>query len=259
MIKKVYNRILEISPDSQQITVLDGRVYRRNGKYYPSISTILQSFPKGRHYDDWLKRHGYNADYIVDQAAKDGTAVHNLIERYLDGEQLNYLDQNGNPTMHPDIWQMFLHFVEFWTKYKPTLIEKELLLFSDEMEIAGTTDMVCEIELNGVVERWIIDHKTSNSLHTSQELQTAAYQKCYEECYGIPIDRRGILWLKSSSRKEDPTGKKIKGKGWELAESDRTYEEDLTIFKHVYEIFKIENPKFKPVEEQFEISVKLEQ
>ena len=34
-IKRSYNRILEISEDSQQITMPDSRYYRRNGEYYP--------------------------------------------------------------------------------------------------------------------------------------------------------------------------------------------------------------------------------
>ena len=256
MIKKIYNRILEISEDSQQITTLDGRFYRRNDEYYPSVSTILQCYPKSSYYEDYLKRHGYNADYIRDKAAQEGTLVHSMIEQYLNGEEINYLDKNGNPKMEPEIWKMFLHFVEFWVKYNPTLVESELLLFSDELKIAGTTDLVCEIQNGDVAERWIIDFKTSNSLHTSQELQIEAYKKCYEECYGIPVNRTGILWLKSSSRTEDKTGKKIKGKGWELVESDRTYEENIEILKSVLKIFHIENPKFKPVEDQFVTSVK---
>lgn len=257
MIKKTYNRILEISEDATTISTIDGRFYKRNGEYYPSISTILQYYPKNRHYEEYLKRHGYNAEYMVEKAAREGTMVHDMIEKYLDGEELTYLDKNGDPKMEPHIWQMFLHFVEFWTKYKPTLIEKEILLFSDKKKIAGRTDLICEIQNGEVIERWMIDHKTSNSLHTSQELQLAAYKEMYEEDYGVKIDRIGILWLKSSSRKEDSTGKKIKGKGWELAESDRTFEENIEIFDAVHKIFLIENPKFKPVEEQFDTVIKL--
>jgi hypothetical protein len=44
-----------------------------------------------------------------------------------------------------DVWQMFLRFVDFWEEYKPTLIEAEVHLFSDEIKVAGTCDMVCEI------------------------------------------------------------------------------------------------------------------
>jgi hypothetical protein len=40
-IKHSYNRILEISEDAKQITMPDSRYYRRNGKYYPSITYVF--------------------------------------------------------------------------------------------------------------------------------------------------------------------------------------------------------------------------
>jgi len=41
---KKYKRILEISEDSLMVTTLDSRFYRRNGKYYPSITHVLSAF-----------------------------------------------------------------------------------------------------------------------------------------------------------------------------------------------------------------------
>ena len=67
---------------------------------------------------------------------------------------------------------MFLRFVEFWEEYNPKLIEAEVHLFSDELRVAGTCDMVCEIEIDGKTELWIIDFKTSNNLQTTYDLQT---------------------------------------------------------------------------------------
>ena len=54
-IKHSYDRILEISEDAKQITMPDSRYYRRNGKYYPSITYVLSAYPKGKHFEDWLK------------------------------------------------------------------------------------------------------------------------------------------------------------------------------------------------------------
>ena len=34
-------RIVEYSADNKQVNVLDQRFYRRDGKYYPSITSIL--------------------------------------------------------------------------------------------------------------------------------------------------------------------------------------------------------------------------
>ena len=249
-IKTPHNRILQISEDAQQITMPDSRYYLRNGEYYPSITYVLQYYPKGKHFEDWLKQMGNNADYIMRKSAEDGTKVHNMIEDYLNGEELNFLSKDNIPLYDVEVWKMFLKFVEFWETYKPELIGTEIHLFSDEEKIAGTCDLVCKIE----DQIWIIDYKSSNHLHTIYEFQLAAYDKCYEECFGVKPDRRGILWLKSSKRK--PAKDKIQGKGWELFESNRTQEENLNLFRTIKTIFDIENPNHAPAFTEFKTSVK---
>jgi hypothetical protein len=240
--KQSYDRILQISDDHKQITLPDSRFYRRNGEYYPSITHVLSYYPKGKHFEDWLKKVGYASEYIVKKAAEEGTQTHNLCEDYLNGEECSFLNQYGNPAYPPHVWQMFLNFVDFWETHKPTLIETEVHLFSDKLKVAGTCDLV--IELNG--ERWILDLKTSNHLQTTYDLQTAVYSECYSECYGKTIQRRGVLWLKSKSRGEDKTGKRLKGKNWEIVESERSQEANLSIFGNVKALFDLENPSPKP-------------
>ena len=256
MIKKSYKRILEISSDHKQITLPDSRYYRRNGDYYPSITHVLQAYPKGKHFEDWLKKVGNSAEWIVKKAAEEGTKVHEMIEEYFEGKELSFLNSEGLPKMDPKIWQMFLNFVDFWETYKPTLIETEVSLFSDKLKVAGTCDLVCEITLDGKLERWVIDFKTSNHLQTTYDLQGAVYAQCYEECFGKKVDRVGVLWLKSMSRGEDKTGKRLKGKNWEIYESPRSQENNLDIFKAVKKIFDLENPKHKPATTSFKTIVK---
>ena len=77
----------------------------------------------------------------------------------------------------------------------------------------------------------------------------------YKECYGKTADRIGVLWLKSKSRGVDNSGKRLKGKKWEMVESPRTQEENLEIFKSVKNIFDLENPKHKPLTTSFPTSV----
>ena len=249
-IKQSYNRILEISDDATQITLPDSRYYRRNGKYYPSVTYVLGYYPKGKFFENWLKQVGFSADYIVKKAAEEGTQVHELAEEYLNGAELNFLDERGRPQYNPDVWQMFLRFVEFWETHKPILIETEVHIFSDELKVAGTCDLI--VEING--ELWLLDLKTSNQIQTVYELQTAVYGQCYEECFGKKIDRFGILWLKSSKRgaKKD----KMQGKGWEVVESSRTFEENIDIFKTVKRLFDLENPTHSPVFTEFRTTAK---
>lgn len=250
-IKHSYNRILEISEDAQQITLPDSRYYRRNGEYYPSVTYVLSYYPKGKYFEDWLKKVGYSAEHIVKKAGEEGTQVHELAERYLNGEEINYLNQYKSPQYSPDVWQMFLGFVEFWETYNPKLIETEVHLFSDELKVAGTCDLICEID----DKLWVLDLKTSNSIQTIYELQTAVYGKCYEECFGKTPDHYGILWLKSSKRKFNK--EKMQGKGWEVVMSGRSQEENLDIFKTVKKLFDLENPRAEPHFEQFKTTVKL--
>ena len=248
-IKKHFGRILEISDDHKQITLPDGRYYQRNGEYYPSVTYVLSYYPKGKFFEDWLKKVGYSADYIVKKASEEGTQVHEMIEAYLNGEELKFLE-HGRPMYNPNVWQMFLRFVEWWEEYNPTLIEAEVHLFSDKLKVAGTCDLVCEI--NG--ELWVIDFKTSNHLQTTYDLQTAMYAQCFEECFGKKVDRTGILWLKSSKR--GPKKGKMQGKGWEVYESSRTMEENLDIYRAVRTLFDLENPNHKPAFTEFRTTAK---
>jgi hypothetical protein len=249
-VKKRYNRILEISEDAKQITLPDSRYYRRNGLYYPSVTYVLSCYPKGKFFEDWLKKVGYSADYIVRKASEEGTQVHEMIEDYLNDKELNFLSLTGNPQYDPLVWQMFLRFVEWWETYNPTLLETEVHLFSDELRVAGTCDLVCEID----GELWVVDFKTSNNIQTTHELQTAVYSQCYKECYGKLADRQGILWLKSKRRK--PAEGKMQGKGWEMVEMKRTHDQNIDIFLTVKKLFDLENPRHSPIFTEFRTQVK---
>ena len=164
-----------------------------------------------------------------------------------------FIDENGHIKCPFKVWEMVLKFDDFWTKHKPTLIESEIHLFSDKYKFAGTSDLI--VEMNN--ERWIIDMKTSNSLHTSYDLQLAAYAKAWDELYEEKIDKVGILWLKSSKRGEDKKGEKIQGKGWELYESPRNIKENFELFEKVYDIFKLENPNPEPMLNSFPMTLQL--
>jgi hypothetical protein len=145
---------------------------------------------------------------------------------------------------------MFLRFVDWWETYNPKLIETEVHIFSDKLKVAGTCDMICEID----GELWVIDFKTSNHLQTTYDLQTAVYGKCYEECYGKKADRYGVLWLKSSKR--GPKEGAMQGKGWEMYESKRSQEENVDIFKTVKKLFDLENPRHSPIFTEFRTTAK---
>ncbi len=244
-------RIVEYSADNKQINVLDQRFYRRNEEYYPSVSSILNYFPKNQFFHSWLKDVGHNSDIIAAKAAAEGTQVHNAVESFINGNEINWIDEYGNAIYSLDVWKMILKFADFWNTHKPELIATEYHLFSDNHKYAGTADLI--IKLKGKV--WLMDVKTSNSLHTSYDLQLASYAKAWNETHDTPIEETGILWLKAATRGEGK-GDAIQGKGWQLksvGDIDRNFE----MFLKIYDIYKLENPDAKPATELLPISIKL--
>ena len=241
--KQEYNR------DFKQITTNDSRFYEDGNRTYPSVTYVLSYYPKGRNFEDWLKKVGYASDFIAKKAADEGTLVHNLAERYLRGDKIDLMDEDQNPKYDLKIWKMFLRFVDFWETSKAELIETEVFLYSDALNIAGTCDLICKIN----DEICVIDIKTSNHLQITYELQSAIYARCFEECYDQKVDKVGILWLKSPKRsyKEGV----LQGKGWEVFESKRSMDENIEIYKHVRAIFDLENPTLKPISEKWPTSV----
>jgi hypothetical protein len=251
--KKSVTRILDIDPTSKRVSILDNRFYSRNQDYYPSVTSILQFMPKGKFFETWLKDVGHNADVIARKAADEGTQVHDAIEKYLKGEKIQWLNEEGYSNYSMDVWKLILKFHDFWTTHKPTLIESEIHLFSDQYKYAGTCDLVVEIDN----VRWLLDIKTSNSIHTSMDLQLAAYAQAWNETFEEKIEKTGIIWLKSSKRGEGK-GDKMQGKGWEIYEPTRTFEENLKLFNSIHELFKLEYPNPKPSSEQFPIEIQLD-
>jgi len=244
-------RIVEYKEGDKQVNVLDSRFYRREDKYYPSVTSILNYFPKNQFFHSWLKDVGHNSDIIAQKAANEGTQVHNAVEAFLNGEEIQWLDENGSAKYNMDVWKMILKFADFWNTHKPELVAAEYHLFSDEHEFAGTADLV----VRWMGNLWLLDVKTSNSLHTSYDLQLAAYATAWNETHNEKITHTGILWLKANTRGEGK-GHKIQGKGWEVKVIG-DIEDNFKMFKNIQEIYKLENPNHKPSTEILPTSVKI--
>lgn len=235
-----------VDNEAQQVNVADERFYRSKNvpdTYYPSVTTILEAYYKGYGFHEWLKQVGYNADEILKKAGEQGSNVHALIDNYLQGFPVSWLDDNGKMLYTLNEWQMFTKFVEFWTTFKPEKIVHEFGIVDDVLKFGGTIDFVGKI--NG--EMWLIDWKTSNYIHKTYELQIAAYATIWNRLNpSHEIKRTGILWLNSATRGADKKGKNIQGEGWQLKEFDRHYSEAFELFKHTQAIWNEENPNYKP-------------
>jgi len=155
------------------------------GKKYPSITTVLSGRNK-EGINRWRNHVGNDvANQIMRSAAKRGTAVHTLVEDYLNNEELSRQD------VLP---------VALFTLLKPELDNinniriQEGGLYSDEYGVAGRVD--CIAEYKGKLS--VIDFKTSTKEKKEEWvenyfIQGSAYCQMYEERYSQSIDQVVIL------------------------------------------------------------------
>tara|TARA_B110000259_G_scaffold187855_1_gene243660 strand:- start:38 stop:820 length:783 start_codon:yes stop_codon:yes gene_type:complete len=244
---------LDFNPQLKQINFLDRRVYKRKeGVYYPSVTTILQYMPKNKFFESWLKDVGHNSDLIMRRAGKQGTQVHEACEQLVLGNEVSWMDDYGNAKYSQIVWEMILKFADFWRTHKPELISAEDFVWSDEHKYAGTADLV--VKMHG--EIWLLDIKTSNSVHKSFDLQLSAYAKGLEEAKGIKVERTGIIWLKGHSRGPSKQKNVIQGKGWKVLQIDEI-EENFELFKMIYKLYSLENPNTEPIYNSYPTTLKL--
>ena len=153
-----------------------------DGISYPSITTLLGHEEK-QAIKDWRTMLGpKKAKQETDRCAARGTAVHEMVEKYLNNTEIVQADYKNE------------HFLKF-KQIVPYLnnIDKihtqESALYSDELRIAGRVD--CIGEYNGCLS--IIDFKTSTNAKTVQMIgdyyiQTTAYALMYYEMTGVMIE-----------------------------------------------------------------------
>ena len=179
------------TPESKQLPILTTetingkRFYVVDGEKYPSITTVL-SARNQEGLIKWRQSVGNDvANNIMRTAAKRGTAVHTLVENYLNNEELS----------QQDVLPLAL-----FTLLKPSLDNinsiriQEGSLYSNKWKIAGRVDRVAEYD--GVLS--VIDFKTSRQEKKEEWcenyfIQGSAYCEMYEERFGTPINQIVIL------------------------------------------------------------------
>ena len=230
-----------IDLQARQLTMLDARFYYdTNGEFVPSVTTILEAYPKDAHFFKWLKEVGTDADAIRDEAGRRGSVVHQLTEQYDNGEEVSLLNMDGNLQYKMLEWSMFERYVEFSTRFKPEILMSEQNFVNSFLGFAGTLDRV--IKMNGLT--YLIDIKTSNVIHDSYWLQLAAYRELLLQNKGMEVDFVGILHLNAKTRTEGKIGA-IQGQGWQLIQQRDTAKE-LSLFDKVRDLWLEQNKDAKP-------------
>ena len=169
--------------DLESETLSTGRHYETpDGKKYPSITTCL-SILSEKGIAAWRKRVGdVEADKISFRASTRGTAVHEIIEDYI-----NNVPDYTKKYM-PNIVANFLDVKEILDTRIGKVYAQEVPLYSHHLGVAGRVDCV------GVFDGKpsIIDYKTSMKPKRldwikNYFMQEAAYAIMWEERTGQPI------------------------------------------------------------------------
>jgi hypothetical protein len=241
--------------NGNQLTFLDTRFYLTDGgEFVPSVTTYLEAYPKSYAYYEWLKAAGENADEIRDEAGRRGSVVHGLTERYDNGEEVSFLDENGNIGYKVSEWSMFEKYVEFRSKHKTAIIHNELNIVSEAYKMGGTIDRVMQINN----KLYLVDIKTSNAVHNHYWLQLAAYKKMLEEKQpDLKLDGVAILWLNAKTRTDGKNGA-VQGKGWQLCTCEDVAElvKYWNRFKACQTLWLAENEDAKPRQISYSITHK---
>lgn len=237
-----------------KITIPDEHWYQssKTQVWLPSVTALLDAYPKGAAYYMWLKQTGMNASQILKEAGELGSEVHNAIDLFAKAGELSYLSAEGKELYTWTAWELICKAMEFFQKNKPEIIAHEFSFASDELGYGGTIDMVCRI--NGQV--WLIDYKSGNAVYESHFLQIAAYAKAWNLLNPQhKVERAGILHLKALTRGEDKKGEVIQGKGWKLEESENI-DNDFEYFQYCQKLWHRANPNAKPKIQEYPLTFK---
>ena len=147
---------------------------------FPSITRVLGADPGSRKkLQKWKLRIGEEeAEQISSQAAELGTQVHDALEKLVLNQEVEE-SRLGNG----------LPYYLGLKKHLSTSVEKlyaaELMQFSNELQIAGQVDLICDWEGKLVV----VDHKNWKQVFPNKIgkaiLQTAFHAICFHEANGF--------------------------------------------------------------------------
>ena len=190
MRKKFNHNIIELGYEDLVAETTDtGRTYKcPDGSSFNSVTTVLKVLSEDA-IQAWRRRVGEDvANKIGVRAANRGTAVHSIIERYLDN------DIEYDKDVMPDVLSTFKDVQPILDKHITEILGLEAPLYSKHLKLAGRVDCV------GVFDNKlsIIDFKTSRKIKKKEWIhnyfaQASAYAIMFEERTGIPVPQLVII------------------------------------------------------------------
>lgn len=179
--KTLPNLVSNTTPDGKRFYTTP------SGVVLPSVTTVIGAMKKAS-IMEWRKAVGEEeANRVSRSASGRGNRVHNLAEKYLKHEPIDWMRQM------PDAAVMFRSMIPLMQRIN-NIHYIEQALWSEKVGMAGRVDLIAEWD--GVLS--VIDFKTSKRVKTREDIpdyfaQCTSYALMYEEHVGVPIDQIVIL------------------------------------------------------------------
>jgi len=163
------------------------------GEKYPSITTVLGKQPgKQKGLQEWRERVGVaQAQIISGKAARRGSVFHNIVENYLQDEDISDFKQQNFMA-----WCMFGEMKSHLDEKINQVVLQEQTMFSSKFKVAGRCDLI------GVYKDKlsVVDFKTTTKTKKEEWIadyfiQCAAYASMYEEHTGEPVEDVVIMMV----------------------------------------------------------------
>ena len=163
------------------------------GEKYPSITTVLGKQPgKQKGLQEWRERVGVaQAQIISGKAARRGSVFHNIVENYLQDEDISDFKQQNFMA-----WCMFGEMKSHLDEKINEVVLQEQTMFSSKFKVAGRCDLI------GVYKDKlsVVDFKTTTTTKKEEWIgdyfiQCAAYASMYEEHTGEPVEDVVIMMV----------------------------------------------------------------
>lgn len=170
-------------PDISAETGEHGRFYTTpDGSVYPSVTTVLGKAGDNSWLQSWKDRVGEDeVRRVSTQAARRGTAVHELAEKYL------FNDPEWKRGAMPANLDSFNKIKKDLDRHLSVIYGLEVPLWSDKLKVAGRTD--CVGEWDDIPS--VIDFKTSKREKTEDQIENYFLQaSCYSYMF---FERTGMF------------------------------------------------------------------
>lgn len=159
-----------------------------NGDKLPSITTVLgktKPIESQNNIESWKEREGEAAYHITELSKIYGTKTHEAIEITL---------HNKIPSLTSEMVSFHYNNLHKYLQNINNIAGIELILYSKELNIAGTAD--CIAEYNGILS--VLDYKTKRKPQREEWLedpfiQATAYAIMFEELTGTKVPQIVIL------------------------------------------------------------------